>query len=93
MSSRGRSGGFRLRSHESPEDEESTDATAEGEQDGEDDDNGEEGGGEAPDQIRLALHLAVVPDHATWAGTFAHDPGHITTKPESLKNTVGYIHD
>lgn len=93
MTSRNLSGVFRLRSEESSEDEEATDATAKGEQDGEDDGNGKEGGGEAPDQVRLALHLAIVPDHPTWAGTFAHDPGNVTTEPESLKSKVKYIHE
>jgi hypothetical protein len=80
--------GLRHYSHESPEDEESADATTECEQDCEDDDDGEKGGGEAPDQVRLALHLAVVPDHAAWARALTHDPGHITAEPKSLKSKV-----
>lgn len=68
-------------SEEPSKDEEAADTAAEGEKDGQDNHDGEEGGGEAPEEVRLALHLVVVPDHASRAGTLADDPCYVSSEP------------
>lgn len=73
-------------SEELPKDKEAANAAAEREKDGQHDDDGQEGGGQAPEEIRLAFHLVVVPDHASRAGALANDPGHVTPEPQSLES-------
>ena len=42
-------------------------------------------------ETHLALHLPLVKDHAARAGAIADDPGHVATKPESLKGELNNL--